>query len=300
MAKKSLEPIAQFGQTAATTPKPGQQPAMPFQQQVVVRQAAPASAPLEAPTDAVLQLLWVDETVRPEIRRQPEWRSIVDAIAGDADLGLDAALARAQPDAADTARSVFELLTRASVTSIASLGTVLRESVRPDGKLSPPLAVVGGRLELVRDPVAKLELAAQLAEPFRGASAELDKAMAGIEPYVKEPRGVVGGADTLCRQLFTAVQAHVPSLPAEHLEARVDRLLVEERRYILRDVLGAPHVLGQLDGVPVYLPEAAALELPLSAALSARMLVEIHPRLDDGESHPIALAVRAAARRLDM
>ena len=300
MAKKSsLEPIAEFGQTAPTSPRPGQQPATPFQRDVVVRHAAPTPAPASPPSsDAVLQLLWHDERVRPELRKQPAWRPIIDGIAGDTDLALDATLARAPSNDADTARSVFELLTYAPPTSIESLGTVLREAVRQDGKLAPPLAVVAGHLRLVHDPVAKLELTAKLLEPFRGGNAELAQALAGMQPYIQEPRGAMGGADALSQQLFTAARTHLPGMPPEHFETTVERLLVEERRHTKRDLLGNPQVLARVDGIPAYLPEAAASALPLCAHLTVRLLVEIHPRLDDAESHPIALAVRAIARTL--
>ena len=49
---------------------------------------------------------------------------------------------------------------------------------------------------------------------------------------------------------------------------------------------------------PVYLPESIAAELPLFERFNARLLVEVHPPVEQQESFPAAFRALAAARVL--
>jgi hypothetical protein len=43
--------------------------------------------------------------------------------------------------------------------------------------------------------------------------------------------------------------------------------------------------------VPVYLPEGLGKKLPMFQRWKARVIAEVHPRVDPFESHPAALKV---------
>ena len=74
--------------------------------------------------------------------------------------------------------------------------------------------------------------------------------------------GAVGTSDSLLREVFSAVSQSKRSLPVKVLEEHVERLLLSQRAYQLRTVLGGPQIRAAL--VPLrdslalvsYLPEA--------------------------------------------
>jgi hypothetical protein len=85
-------------------------------------------------------------------------------------------------------------------------------------------------------------------------------------------------------------------------EAHTERMLLEQRRYQKRTVLGKPWIraifvpAGSEESIPAYLPEALAAELPMFQRFQARLVAELHLQLDQFESHPNALKVAALAR----
>src|SRR5262249_15147315 len=102
------------------------------------------------------------------------------------------------------------------------------------------------------------------------------------------------------------------------LEAQRERVLLEQRRYQRRAVLGEVHLraLLRFDGdaavrsggkpapaqaqVPVYLPEATAELLPLQPRFRARFIREIGLAADPAEARPGALRALALGRAAAM
>jgi hypothetical protein len=86
------------------------------------------------------------------------------------------------------------------------------------------------------------------------------------------------------------------------VEAQVERVLLEHRRYQRRAVFGGPHLRGLLKpegasgAIPAYLPEALAEVLPMFERFGARVMVEAHLAVDQREAYPMALKVVALAR----
>ena len=80
------------------------------------------------------------------------------------------------------------------------------------------------------------------------------------------------------------------------------RALLEQRKYQIRELAGAPWIRALLHGlagdrpVPTYLPAELAKKLPLFMRFPARLIVEVLPQQDQTESHPAALRALALAR----
>jgi hypothetical protein len=247
-----------------------------------------------------VQLVWLDPALAPRLRRPRAWREIIDALQHDDDLELRDALGPG--DAAEASRNAFEVLARAQPTPVDSLRRVLGEAVRPDGKLVTPLVVVNAELVVQLDPRRRLETAVSVVEPLAQAHPALRAAVDAIAIYAKRPEGVSGGAGALTRQLLGSVASHLRNNAEVHLEASIERVLLEQRAYDTRDVLGAPHARLTLQeaGAVVYLPLAAAQRLPLAGRVRARLIAELHPRCDDAEPAVVALRAAALAREVDL
>src|SRR5690606_13579848 len=111
-------------------------------------------------------------------------------------------------------------------------------------------------------------------------------------PNVQRAPGV---ADALALRVREAVaQTQSPPLPPApgkptpptQLDTQVERMLLEQRAYQKRTLLGQTwirsllHAQGAPDPIPVYLPEALSKELPLSPRMRARVIAEVHPQQD--------------------
>jgi hypothetical protein len=113
-------------------------------------------------------------------------------------------------------------------------------------------------------------------------------------------QGSPSTVESLLKDLTAAVQQTRRALPVKYLDAHVERVLLEKRRYQRRTVFGGPCIralLGQgSSAVPAYLPDALADKLPLVTSMKVRLCAEICPSQDQYESHPHALRVVALGR----
>jgi hypothetical protein len=87
--------------------------------------------------------------------------------------------------------------------------------------------------------------------------------------------------------------------PTGYLQEQSERALLEGRCYQRRDVLGSPHLrallqpIGASERVPVYLLASLARQLPLYPSFRARVIAEVHPKVDRYEAHSVALRALA-------
>jgi hypothetical protein len=97
-------------------------------------------------------------------------------------------------------------------------------------------------------------------------------------------------------------------LPQGYLEAHTERLLLEQRYYQKRTLLGQEWIRALLtpsgaaagEAIPTYLPERLSKELPMFQRFRARAVVEARLQLDQFEVHPSALRVVALGRVVPM
>ncbi len=272
-----------------------------------VRREEPAeSPPREEPPPAAAairtentQLIWYDPDSVERVRAFfPDLIDELDFVEPDpkrditAEDGTEAkahhhcfgVLSRGRPGGS---RSLYEAFDDASV----------------DGAFVAPIVLVEGDLRPSFDAVARVERLVALLEPLALGDDKLQSELKQIGKLLESPYSLrVGGtADRVSRQLE---QLFMPKHRAvvEGIDDKVERLLLEDRAFASRKVLGAPHLRATItfgdadEAVVAYLPEDVADELPLFTSFRCRVLAEVHPPQDGSESHALALSVVALGR----
>lgn len=259
--------------------------------------------PREAPAE-IVSLLWFEAKALPRIRRRPRWRVIFDALEQDApDVDLDAE--DLEPMAVDEdRRDVLALLARGAPTDTAGMREAVREAIRGDGSFVEPLVLTSGDLALSFDELEMLKATIAVVTPFLPADKALKDLVDGVNELIKSSsldgsNDVAEGYTARIRDAFGATKR---GLPANYLESRTERMLLEQRRYQKRIVLGKTCLRGAFtaagsdEAMPAYLPDSLAKELPMMKRFSARLVAEVCLQQDQGESHPHALRVVALGR----
>lgn len=263
-----------------------------------------ASAPLRArpPVSEYIDLLWFDERAPTRVRQQAAWVEILrDApkpsewLTGEEPAGT--------PQALRDRRDVTRALARVPPSDAVSIARAMEESIDEDGIFVRPLVVVNGELTMAFDPLEVLRTTIAVASQLAVTDKKLKETIDAANEIAEAPRMTAGplvdGATTRVRQAFGQANR---SLPSDYLESTVQRLLLEERRYQRRTLLGGPRLCGLLAlgghgaPLPAYLPEHLGPELPLFPRFRIRALAEPHAQQDPAETEPIALLVLALGR----
>jgi hypothetical protein len=266
--------------------------------------AAPASAPraAAAATGEIVELLWFEPRALPRMRaRWPELVLELDFEAIDPRHDLP----DEDPAAAKDRHVAFGVLTGASVIDPAGVRRAIAEAVGDKGRFTPPLVLVSGELRFPFDELEALKATASVISPLVGAdNKKLKESIDAVgellkTPYLQSSTGVV---DKLAQQLKDQLAQSNRSLPAGHVDALVERILLEQRRYQIRKVLGEEWIRALLGAgreappVPVYLPRALEHRLPMMTTLRARLVAEAHLRQEQFEGSEVALKVAAVGR----
>ena len=276
---------------------------------VMVRPDIPAPEPpprperrasYRAPSEAV-DLVWFDPDAVPRIAAR--FRDLVDELDMEPldpahDLPVD------DPVAARDRHHVFGVLTRAQVTEPRGVPGAVRAATDAHGRFTPPLVVVEGDLVFGLDEREVLKTTAACAKPLSKDNKRLQDVLAGVDEVLSTPLllGAAGASDSLLREVLSAVSQSKRALPVKVLEEHVERLLLSQRAYQLRTVLGGPQIRATLiparDSLALvsYLPEAVGPKLPLSLRFRSRLVAEVHPSPDPQEPAPLALRVVAIGR----
>jgi hypothetical protein len=306
---------------AASSPAPAARPAEP------VRAAAPAARPSqpEAPAD-VLDLVFFDTRSMPRVRRVPAWKPLLAELddkpieAGEDDPALSEDGA-----SVEDRREILEILVRAEPAKPGDLDDALATAVRPDGRFVPPVVLLVGEIAFPFDEVETLRATVTTALPLVGtdenlrSSVELSKEFLRLPGLTSSP-AVAEGLTTRVRDAFNGARRAVP---ANYLDTQTERVLLEQRAYQKRTVLGGKRLraLFTLAGGPaaapaggpsvaaasnaaaanapqfvVYLPESVASELPMFARFRARLIARVHLPLDQYEQSPQAAEALALCR----
>jgi hypothetical protein len=182
----------------------------------------------------------------------------------------------------------------------------MMEAVGESGRFTPPLVLLTGELRFPLDDVEILKTTAACAESIAKDDKRLTDLLASVGDLVKSPllQGSSGVADGMLRELKDAIAATKRPLPVKYLDAHIERVLLEQRKYQKRTVFGEPCIRalfvpaqgGSSGAIPAYLPEELGTKLPLVMQMKTRLLVEAHASQDQYESHPHALRVVALGR----
>lgn len=207
----------------------------------------------------------------------------------------------APPAEREAQSRLSEILARATPVDLAGLRARVH-AASFDGALLPPVVVVHGELVLTFDDAERLRAMLAWLTPFATADKRLKEACAAAAEVLGSPYATAL-APTQVGRLREAFVAQARTLPADHLDAQVERMLVSRRAFDVRDV-GAGRSVRSLfvqgsDQIPIYLGEAMARDLPSFAKLRVRALVEVDLRLDEAEIHPLALRALAVGRLTD-
>jgi hypothetical protein len=169
---------------------------------------------------------------------------------------------------------------------------------------SPPLVLTTGEVTLAFDEREVLKATLGLVAPFAASDKKLKEQCDTTRDLLESPwvaTGSAGMAAIAASLRDTFAKAPRGISPAS-IEAQCERLLLEQRRLQKRTLLGeewvrAPFVPdGSEHAIPLYLPEAAAKQLPMFARFRARLLAELRLQLDQDETSDSALRAVAIGR----
>jgi hypothetical protein len=267
------------------------------------QEASPASSGEDA-EDArdVLDLLWFDPKSLPRVRKHPAWQPILDALVeAPPDPDIDAPDLDGSPARGEERRQVFEILALATAGDTTALRAALGAAVRADRKFVAPLSLLAGVLSLAFDPLDKLAALASAMTPLAGDDKALLGAIEAAGQASKQDLVTPSTVEALAARLGETYTQGKRALPLSAVEAEVEQVLLDRRRYLRRSVFGERHLRGQIvlsssEALPLYLPEVVADVLPLLRSFSARLLVEAHLAADPRDHHPVALRAVALAR----
>jgi hypothetical protein len=256
------------------------------------------AAPLAMPPKVVIELLWLDPAAMPRIRRQPGWKEIIGQLKGKAfedELAGDSPPERRQE--IKDRRDVAGLLARGDAVDMAGIDAALASAVTEDGTFVPPLVLVAGELEFPFDEVETLKATMAALTPLASGDKKLKETLDTTEELLKTPwlKGASNIAEGLTAKLKEVFAQGNRMLPPRYLESHTERMLLEQRAYQKRTVLGKVcirsllQVPGAQGGIPVYLPESLGRELPSFQRFATRIIGEARGRLDQYETQEYAV-----------
>jgi len=251
-----------------------------------------------------LDLLFIDPKSAPRIRKRPAWSALLEEFRrAGAPTEADAPPLPGPKIPAEDRAEVFVILARGAPTDTTGVTHALAESIRDDGKRATPMVLVAGDLTFPFEELAELKATVTAATPFSGGDEPLEAALGAAKDFLQTPGLLAAPAvvESLTTRLREAFRRTKRAVPPDYVKTQADRALLEQRRYQQRIFQGAPHVRALLTGsdrqsMLVYLPAAAAPNLPLSPSFAARLVAEAHPAADLLETHPFSLRALALAR----
>ncbi len=266
---------------------------------------APSAPSLADYSGTIIDLVWFMPEAAERVRKNPAWRAILEEAAKrPRESGARSSGIADEPAEGEDRQEIFELLARATPSSEVDIENALADAVRPDGRFAPRLVILSGELRFDFDPVEALRATAASAAPFTSTDAQLKEAVDAGNRFLAQA-GMIpapGIADRLTSNIRDAYAKTTTLVGPAFVDDQSERALLERRAFERRDVFGAKHLralyfqLGSTNGVPTYLPDALAKELPLFRRLRARLLVEVHFQADQYETHRAALRAAAFAR----
>lgn len=288
-------------------------PAQPFQPPVAPSEQAPAVSidRFARPKGReIVELLWFHEDAMAQIDAQRAFeRLLADLRRDDEDpfepIDFDDLPPPEEPEEARHRREIVAIMTQGHVTTSASLEPTMLNSVDENGSFEPPIVLMSGRLHLPFDELETLKATLAAVTPMTAGNPELAETVRTIEELMKTP-WLQEGSGEVAKNLTDKIRAQFKKgdrmLDPAYLDDHTDRILLEQRRYQRRTVLGEEHIRGLLapsssrDKIPTYIPLALANDLPMFKSFPARVIAEAHVQQDQYEHHQACLEVRAFGR----
>lgn len=251
----------------------------------------------------VIELLWFDAAAVSRMRRVPSWRKIVGNVKAKAREDSENDGSGDKRQEVKDRRDVLLILKEGEPIDAQGADAALEDAV-VEGVLTPPLVVVAGQLEMSLDSVEALKATVAVVSPFGSADKKLEEAVEAAKQMLGSPS--IQGAGALCEAMASRVKDAFGegkrALPAGYLEGHVERMLLEERHYQKRKVMGQPWLRGVLSAAGgevvavAYLPVSLADDLPMFRRFEVRVVGELKMRVDQYEACQRALRVMALAR----
>ncbi|MCA9622268.1 MAG: hypothetical protein KC731_24760, partial [Myxococcales bacterium] len=292
---RAHDPLAAQRGVAAASLAAAEAPVMP---------AARRNTPIRrraVPTE-IVDLLWYAEDAPQRVRAHEGYTRLDDAQRREDRWILNGTAERIPQEERDR-RDVRRALTRLHELSANEIQTSMRDAVDEDGIYVRPVLVVRGTLTMRFDPEDELAAMNAAAKPFAAGNKPLEDACRDIDEAVKpDARTLSAAIEALRSRLVQAFVLAARSMPKDYLSSAAERTLLEDRRYAMRKVFGAPHLCalvnpsGSSTQVPVYLPEDLAQQIPLLPKFDAKLLVEPHSKQDPNDHGSIALSLLALGR----
>lgn len=276
----------------------------------------------QSPLRLLVDFLWFTPELPPRLGENEAWRPLIEAAEEkkeepeyeipDEHLPPDAPPRKkrkpkekpektAEEKAKDEKSRVAKVISRAQPT--LDVENALFSAVNDDGVLEPPLCVVAGDLELPFDEIETLKVLSSAAAPLAVGDKKLKETLDLANEALGTPLGnspeVAASFSLRVRDAWIKANR---MLPPDYLDVHSRRVLLEQRKYQMRELVGASWIRSLLHGsmsdkpIPTYLPADLAKKLPLFVKFSARLIVEVLPQQDQNESHPVALRALALAR----
>jgi hypothetical protein len=259
-----------------------------------------------------IELLWFDQTFVERIRKAPRLASTLaeEQAARRAKEKQDKKLrAKSASDAApapDERTDIETILASGEANGVETLSLALAEAVNERGVFTAPIMLVEGTLDLPFDEMETLKATVAAVAPLAAGDKKLNEMMGTIVDLLRTPwlQASGSGSERLTKEIKEAFTTASRLVPAGYLETQTERLLLEQRHYQKRHLLGQPWIRalftspGSSGRIPSYLPQSLARELPMFQRFAARLIVEVRTQLDQYETSPIALRVLAFGRLL--
>lgn len=249
---------------------------------------------------AVIDVLTFEPKIAPRLRSMKRlaslWQSFPKA---KSQLSPDEPQ-RPQPD--PDREIVLRVLSYTEGQTPADIRRTFAESLEDQADLDPPLVFCSGELHPKFDEMETLKVSISVANSVAGT----DKRMLGAIAVAQEAAAAtLPPAPETLRNLAKQMETASGSLnlPPRFLVNHVERILVENRHYKRRMILGAQRVRADLvfaggEIIPMYLLDDAAKSLPLLPSFPVMTVCEIRPREDLMEQQAEALLCVALGRVL--
>jgi len=291
-------------------PMPPPMPARAIPAPAPPRAEARPSAGLDE--DEAFDLVWFAPEAIPRIRRRKAWIEILDALEDEPlDPELEDAELSATPAMVENRRDISAILSRAEALSPEQLGEVLREGISA-GAFTAKIALVAGEISFKFDETKLLEALSAAVTPLAADDERLRTALATANAFLgaRGASSLPAVAEGLFAQIREVLRQGRRATPIDGIIAQVERAALEQRAYQRRMVFGGPHLRGAIavaaasgqaaQAVPVYVPETIAMALPMMASFRARILGEVHPRVDRAEASALSLRGVAIGRAVSL
>jgi hypothetical protein len=277
------------------------------------RPAAPIDRLARPAAQQIVELLWFQETLIESILERQSWKDLLDELHRDDDkfdpIDFDDEPPPEEPEEVRHRRDIVAIMTRGRITASASLNHTMLDAVDDSGSFEPPFVLMSGRLHLPFDELETLKATLAAVTPLIAGNKELAETVATVQelmttPWLQEGSGEV--AQKLTDKIRAVFKKGDRVLDPAYLDDHTERILLEQRRYQHRTVLGDEWIRGLLapssskERIPTYIPLAIAKDLPMFKSFDARVIGEAHVQQDQYEQHLASVKVCAVGRVVNL